>query len=127
MIANIGGIFLYSEHPNELVEWYRKNLEVKYKYTEEYDAYYASFPYLDKHLKKETYTIFSIMPLGNRPVPKERPFTINLRVHDIERVVNHLVKHGANVKGIEVYDEGKFAWTYDLDGNHIELWEDTNI
>lgn len=67
------------------------------------------------------------MPLKNKPMPKERPFTINLRVYDIEKVVDHLIKHGAKVKGIEIYDEGKFAWVEDLDGNHIELWEDINI
>ncbi len=127
MIANIGGVFLYSERPKELAEWYKKKLGIKYKYTEEYDAYYASFPYIDPHYKKETYSILSIMPLKNISVPRERPFTINLRVHDIEKVVEHLIKHGEKVKGIEIYDEGKFAWLEDLDSNHIELWEDTNI
>lgn len=127
MIANIGGIFLYSECPKELAEWYKKFLGIKYKYTKEYDAYYASFPYKDPRHKKETYSIFSIMPLKNKTAPKERAFTINLRVYDIEKVVDHLIKHDAIVKGIEIYDEGKFAWTEDLDGNHIELWEDTNL
>jgi predicted enzyme related to lactoylglutathione lyase len=67
------------------------------------------------------------MPLKNKSSHQERPFTINLRVYDVEKIVDHLEKCGAKVKGIEVYDEGKFAWTEDLDGNHIELWEDTNI
>lgn len=127
MIANIGGIFLYSEHPKELSEWYKKYLGIKFKYTKEYDAHYASFPYKDLHYKKETYSIFSIMPLKDRPFCKERPFTINLRVYDIEKVVDYLRKLDVNVKGIEIYDEGKFAWMEDLDGNHIELWEDTNL
>ena len=127
MIANIGGIFLYSEHPKDLADWYKKNLGAKFKYTEEYDAYYISFPYTDKHLRKDTYSILSIMPLKNKPVPRERAFTINLRVYDLEKVSDHLSKHGVKIKGIEVYDEGKFAWVDDLDGNHLELWEDTNI
>jgi D-3-phosphoglycerate dehydrogenase / 2-oxoglutarate reductase len=127
MIASIGGIFLYSENPKGLADWYKKFLGIKYKYTKEYDAYYISFPYIDKHLKKETYSSLSIMPLKNKPSHQERPFTINFRVYDVEKIVDHLEKCGAEVKGIEVYDEGKFAWTEDLDGNHIELWEDTNI
>ncbi|MBU1298838.1 MAG: hypothetical protein KKF20_05795 [Bacteroidetes bacterium] len=67
------------------------------------------------------------MPLKNKSIPKERAFTINLRVYDLEKVFDHLRKHGAKVKGIEIYDEGKFALVEDLDGNHIELWEDINI
>jgi glyoxylase I family protein len=127
MIASIGGIFIYSEHPNDLADWYKKYLGVKFKYTKEYDAYYISFPYIDKHLKKETYSTLSIMPLKNKTSNLERPFTINLRVYDVEKIVDHLEKYDVKVKGIEVYDEGKFAWIDDLDGNHIELWEDTNI
>jgi hypothetical protein len=127
MIASIGGIFLYSEHPKDLADWYKTYLGVKFKYTKEYDAYYISFPYIDKHLKKETYSTLSIMPLKNKTSNLERPFTINLRVYDVEKIVDHLEKYDVKVKGIEVYDEGKFAWMDDLDGNHIELWEDTNI
>ncbi len=125
MIANIGGIFIYSENPKDLADWYKEFLGIDYEYTKEYEAYYASLYYTDANENKKRYTAFSIMNSKKRPIMEERLFTLNLRVYDMEKVVAHLREKGLEVKGIEIHDEGKFAWARDPENNHIELWQDT--
>ncbi len=124
-IAAIGGIFIYSEKPKELADWYKKHLGIEYEYTQEYNAFYSSFPYKDLDGKKKYYTAWSILSSKLRPKLDFRAFTVNYRVHDIEDTVGMLKLQGVKVRGIDTYPEGKFAWLDDPDGNHIELWEDT--
>lgn len=79
-------------------------------------------------------SIFSIMP-ASMPLPEapaesisEEPYgrrriTLNLRVDDIDAVVQGLRARGTEVAGPKDYGYGIFAWTHDPDGNVIELWE----
>jgi len=41
MIANIGGVFIYSKKPKELADWYKDHFDICYEYTKEYEAYYT--------------------------------------------------------------------------------------
>jgi len=127
VIAAIGGVFIYSEKPGELAEWYRKYLGIEYEYTKEYDAYYASFPYKEYASGKKAYSAWSILRAKTRPRVEHKLFCVNYRVIDLDSVVKHLRSFGIEVKGTESYPEGKFAWCRDPEGNYIELWEDTNI
>jgi D-3-phosphoglycerate dehydrogenase len=126
-IAAIGGIFIYSEKPRELADWYKKHLGIEYEYTQEYNAFYSSFPYKDLDGKKKYYTAWSILSSKLRPKLDFRAFTVNYRVYDIEDTVAYLKLHGVSVRGVDTYPEGKFAWLDDPEGNHIELWEDTTV
>jgi catechol-2,3-dioxygenase len=124
MVKALGGIFLYSENPKVLAEWYEDKLGLKYEYTEQYKAYYISFPYLEMDRDTQRYTIFSILHNKHKPVVDGKFFTINLRVGNMESTVEHLKALNIDVRGPETHDEGKFAWINDPEGNYIELWED---
>jgi len=126
MVTAIGGVFLYSDNPKVLAEWYEKNLGLQYEYTEQYKAYYVSFPYREIDDKSDRYTIFSILYNKNRPFVDGKVFTVNLRVTDLDSTVAKLQGGKVEVRGPEVHDEGKFAWINDPEGNYIELWEDVS-
>jgi predicted enzyme related to lactoylglutathione lyase len=126
MVEALGGIFIYSENPKVLAEWYEENFGLKYEYTEQYKAYYVSFPYREKELDKARYMIFSILHNKNRPMIDAKFFTINLRVSGLDEIISKLQSKKIDVRGPEVHDEGKFAWVNDPEGNFIELWEDVN-
>ena len=49
---------------------------------------------------------------------------INYRVDDMAGLIAKLQTSGVKIlKGPESYENGKFAWIMDPDGNKIELWE----
>jgi predicted enzyme related to lactoylglutathione lyase len=48
---------------------------------------------------------------------------VNLRVRDIDAVLEHLAARGVRPIKREEYDYGRFAWIRDLDGNRIELYQ----
>jgi catechol-2,3-dioxygenase len=125
MVANIGGVFLYSENPKQLAEWYKNALDVRFESAPGDKVFYISYPYREADTEKTTYTVFSIMHREKRPRPEHRLFTLNLRVHNLEKLAEHLKNHNIVFKGIETHPEGKFGWIEDAEGNYIELWEDT--
>ncbi len=126
MVTALGGIFLYSENPKVLAAWYTDNFGLHYEYSEDYSAYYISFPYRELESEKRRYTVFSILHNHSRPFVDGKFFTINLRVVKIESLIAKLRENRVEVRGPETHDEGKFAWLVDLEGNYIELWEDAN-
>lgn len=125
-IAHLGGIFIHSENPEQLAEWYQENFGLCYEYTKEYDARYLSFYYLEEKTNRKAYLVFSYIKSEN-PLPKNRSFTINFRVHDMDETIGHLKEKGIKVKGPQDFPEGKFAWLNDPEGTPIELWEDTTL
>lgn len=81
-----------------------------------------------------TGSVFSIMPAAT-PLPQtpagrisEEPYglrsvTLNLRVRDLDAVVEDLRGRGVDVAGPRDYGYARFAWVHDPDGNVVELWE----
>ncbi len=125
MVANLGGVFIYSKDPKTLAEWYKEHLGIQYDYSKEHDTYYISFYYKEKDTGNKAYTAWGIMKrkAGN---PLQGIVAVNYRVFDLQKVIDHLRSKGIEVDGPKNFPEGKFAWCNDLDGNKIELWEDTN-
>ncbi len=124
-VAQIGGTFIYAKDPAKLAAWYKKYLGIDYKHSSEYNAYYASFFYKDMTSGKKAYTTWSILENKDRPEIHGNVFCINYRVNNLDKLINHLKQHQIEVKGPEIYPEGKFAWITDPEMNPIELWEDT--
>lgn len=124
MVTALGGIFIYSENPKRLAEWYERSLKLSYGYTEKSKAYYITFPYRELKSEQERYTIFSILYNKNRPFIADKSFTLNLRVVNIEEIMNTLKSLQVPVSELNSHEEGKFAWLNDPEGNYIELWED---
>jgi predicted enzyme related to lactoylglutathione lyase len=58
--------------------------------------------------------------------PSSREFMFNLVVDDLEEALEQVKEGRAQVVGeIEEYDNGRFGWFIDPDGNKVELWEPT--
>ena len=123
-VTGIGGIFFKCKDPNVLKEWYSRHLGLN---TDKYGAVFEYFQGADSTKKgflqwspfKESTKYFE---------PSAKPFMINYRVHDLERLVVELKKEGFNVTDtIEKYEYGKFVHIMDPEGNKLELWEPNDV
>ena len=55
--------------------------------------------------------------------PSEQPFMINLRVDDLDAMLEALAAKGVEAIGRQDEEYGRFAWILDPDGIKIELWQ----
>jgi predicted enzyme related to lactoylglutathione lyase len=119
-VTGIGGIFFFSDDPEETKNWYSKNLGLN---TTQYGA---SFEFRNANRPNEiNYLQWSPFKTGNKYFePSKKEFMINYRVQNIEGLVKKLKQNGVTVlDSIESYDYGKFVHIMDNEGNKIELWE----
>ena len=119
-VTGIGGIFFRSENPNEIKEWYKKNLGMAMT------DHGSIFEFRNANRPDETnYLNWSAFPEKTDYLdPSKKEFMINYRVQNIEGLVAQLKENGVTVLDeIETYDYGKFVHIMDLEGNKIELWE----
>lgn len=120
-VTGIGGIFFYSEHPDQTKEWYTKNLGLEIN-----DWGSASFE--SRNIKNpDEVNSLQWMPFNKEEAhfsPSKKEFMINYQVQNIEGLVAKLKANGVTILDtIESYDYGKFVHIMDADGNKIELWE----
>ncbi|MCF8356015.1 MAG: hypothetical protein K9H48_16310 [Melioribacteraceae bacterium] len=121
-VTGIGGIFFYSDNPEETKEWYTKNLGIEIN-----DWGSSSFESRNINRPDE------INSLQWKPFKKEdeyfspskKNFMINYQVQNIEGLVKKLKENGVTILDtITTYDGiGKFVHIMDTEGNKIELWE----
>ncbi len=119
-VTGIGGIFFKSTNPEQLKNWYGKNLglaitdvgspfEFRNAHRPDEINYLTWIPFVD------TTDYFS---------PSDKAFMINYRVQNIEDLIIRLRENNVQVvSDIAEYPYGKFAHILDLEGNKIELWE----
>ena len=117
-VTGIGGVFFKAKDPEHLKTWYRNHLGL------DTNDYGCTFWWKDDKGNdcitqwstfKEDTTYFQ---------PSEKPFMMNFRVENLEKLLEELKKEGVEIVGnTEVYDYGKFGWVLDPEGNKIELWE----
>ena len=122
-VVGLGGIFFKSKEGDKTLEWYRDTLGVKT------DPYSALFTFReDDAPEKRGYNLIAPFKADTDYLkPTEKDFMINLRVRDLDGLVEKL-----KAKGVEFVDdvvktpEGNFAWIIEP-VNHIkiELWEQT--
>lgn len=116
-VTGIGGVFFKCKDPQQMREWYQKNLGI------DAGQYGATFEWLqaDDSTKKGQ-TQWNPFPETSKYFDKE--FMINYRVENLEALVEELKKEGVTiVDNIESYDYGKFVHILDAEGNKIQLWE----
>jgi predicted enzyme related to lactoylglutathione lyase len=119
-VTGIGGIFFKASNQLKLMDWYQKHLGINFS-----DAA-KSFNWCEVYDKsKMGTTVFSIFKDTTRYFdPSKKDFMINLRVNNLDSLLNDLEKKGIKrVTDIEKYDYGNFGWIMDPEGNKIELWE----
>jgi len=119
-VTGIGGIFFFSDNPQQTREWYRQHLGL------ETNEYGSSFEFRNANNPDEiNYLQWSPFKNGSEYfAPSKKDFMINYRVQNIQGLVNKLKESGVTILDeIETYDYGKFVHIMDADGNKIELWE----
>jgi len=119
-VTGIGGIFFFSDNPEETKAWYAENLGL------EVNQWGSSFEFRNAHRPDEiNYLQWSPFQKGSEYfAPSEKEFMVNYRVQNIEGLVKKLKANGVTIlDSIATYDYGKFVHIMDAEGNKIELWE----
>ena len=120
-VTGIGGIFFYSDNPQQTKEWYTKNLGIEIN-----DWGSSSFESRNINKPDEINSLqWCAFNKGEEYFsPSKKEFMINYRVQNIEELVNKLKENGVTiVDSMVTYDFGKFIHIMDAEGNKIELWE----
>jgi predicted enzyme related to lactoylglutathione lyase len=119
-VTGIGGIFFFSENPDDTKEWYARNLGL------ETNEWGSSFEFRNINRPEEINMLqWSPFKKGSDYfAPSKKEFMINYTVQNIEGLVNKLKENEVTIlDNIETYDYGKFVHIMDTEGNKIELWE----
>lgn len=116
-IRGIGGVFFKARDPEALAAWYRDTLGLPVEGAERYATLESQGP--------GEQTVWSAFPLDTEYfAPGSSPLMVNYRVHDLDAMLAQLRAAGATVEErIEEYENGRFGWAMDPEGNRFELWE----
>jgi len=120
-VTGIGGVFFYSDNPQETKAWYTKNLGIEIN-----DWGSASFESRKIDDPDEVQSLqWKPFKKGDEYfAPSKKEFMINYQVRNLEELVSKLKDNGVTVlDSITTYDYGKFIHIMDNEGNKLELWE----
>ncbi|QQL49067.1 VOC family protein [Mucilaginibacter ginkgonis] len=120
-VTGIGGIFFKCDDPQQMNDWYAKNLGLPVQ------KWGTMFRWRDaENPDKEGTTVWSTFKRDAQSFePSAKEFMINYRVDDLEALVKELKAAGVTFVDEMLSDEyGKFVHIMDPEGNKIELWED---
>lgn len=119
-VTGIGGIFFFSDHPEQTRDWYAKNLGFD---VNEWGATFSSRN--NERPEEVNHLQWSPFQTGSDYFqPSKKEFMINYRVENIEAMIEQLKGNGVTIlDDIATYEYGKFVHILDADGNKIELWE----
>jgi glyoxylase I family protein len=108
-VAGIGGVFFRARDPDALRSWYAEHLGVTFEPLWEQQAgptVWAPFEADTDYFGRA-----------------EQAWMINFRVSDLDAIVGQLREAGIEVEPGPDEEVGRFARTWDPEGNPIELWE----
>lgn len=119
-VTGIGGVFFFSDNPQETKTWYSKNLGFD---TDEWGSTFKT-----RNLEQPTeinYLQWSPFQSGSEYFsPSKKEFMINYRVQNLEGLLIKLRENGVTILDeVQTFDYGKFVHIMDPEGNKIELWE----
>lgn len=119
-VTGVGGVFFKADDADELREWYRDRLGLD---VQEWGG--TQFFFDRRDAPGIGYTIWSPFPADTEYFqPSEKPFMINLRVDDLDGMLEQLRSAGARVLDRrEDTENGSFGYVMDPEGNLLELWE----
>lgn len=119
-VNGIGGIFFFSENPEETKAWYAENLGLAV------DEWGSTFEFRNANRPEEiNYFQWSPFKKGSEYFsPSKKEFMINYRVQNLEGLLQKLKNNGVVILDeVVTYEYGKFVHIMDREGNKIELWE----
>jgi catechol 2,3-dioxygenase-like lactoylglutathione lyase family enzyme len=113
-VTGLGGVFYKVEDTERTKRWYQEILGVGGEWG-------AMFPWNDH---ADAYSLLSPFKASSDYFdPSSAGFMINLRVDDLDAMIEELKAKGIEVLGTQSEEYGKFAWILDCDGIKVELWE----
>jgi predicted enzyme related to lactoylglutathione lyase len=123
-VTGIGGIFFFSDNPQETKDWYAKNLGLEI-------SEWGSVSFESRNINRpDEINSLQWCPFKKGDEyfsPSKKEFMINYRVQNLEELINKLKENGVTIiDDIASYDYGKFIHIMDAEGNKIELWEPTD-
>lgn len=121
-VTGIGGVFFKAHHRKHLLAWYARHLGLPVENEWGgcvFDRRVAGRP------RRTNYTVWSAFDADTDYFgPSRKPFMINFRVPNLDRLLGELAKEGVWIDPKREDSEfGRFAWIMDCEGNRIELWE----
>ena len=122
-VTGIGGIFFKCKDAKTMNAWYQQHLGFKKLSDEEQSM---MFEWRDADDPSQTgYTVWGPFKESTTYFePSQKDYMINLRVENLEALLEELKQAGVPIIGeMESYEYGKFGWIMDPEGNKIELWE----
>jgi predicted enzyme related to lactoylglutathione lyase len=120
-ITGIGGVFFKSRKDSAaLAVWYQKHLGMP---LENFGGAILRWP--NDKAEDNGLTVWQIAGKESQWFsPSDSAFMINYRVDNLDEMIAQLRAGGVEViRGPESYENGKFAWIMDPEGNKVELWE----
>ena len=115
-VTGFGGFFFRAENPKALASWYFEKLGIKR----------TPNTYEEPPWQQEAGpTVFGPFVADTAYFgDSEKPFMLNFRTKNLDRLVEHLRSLDVKVTVDEaVYPNGRFARLVDPEGNPIQLWE----
>lgn len=119
-VTGVGGVFFKSDDPAATRAWYRDHLGMAGQ------GPAVNFLWLERDQPDVTgFTVWSLFARDSDYFGAAgQDFMINYRVRDLDALLAQLEVDGIRqVKPLEEYPYGRFAWINDGDGRRIELWE----
>ena len=123
-VQGIGGIFFRARDPEALNAWYREHLNVGGGCAADDEGV---VPNQWVWQAKGGPTVFAPFKADTDYFAADKQFMINLRVTDLDSLLEQLNASGIAVITKEEWDSpetGRFARIHDPEGNAIELWEE---
>ncbi|MEA3029157.1 MAG: hypothetical protein QOJ53_1802 [Sphingomonadales bacterium] len=119
-VVGMGGFFFRAKDPDSLKAWYREQLGVgggigtdENGVSNQYCWYHEGGP-----------MVFEPFKAATDYFPADRSAMVNLRVRDLDGLLERLRAAGVEVTGEQRNTgAGDFARIHDPEGNPIELWE----
>ena len=118
-VTGIGGVFLKSNDPEKLGQWYKTHLGID---VQSWGG--AAFRWVDAAGTPVNGTTAWSVGDGSNFAPSNAAFMINYRVADLHRLLQQLRAEGCEVLDqVDDSEFGIFGWVMDPVGNKVELWQ----
>ena len=114
-VTGLGGVFYVVKDPAATRAWYRDTLGL--------EGEYGPLLRWSEEPGEQPYSLISHFTDDEYIKPGRGGFMINLRVDDLDGMVEQLRAKGVDILGTSDEGYGKFAWLLDPDGVKIELWQ----
>lgn len=121
-VLGIGGLFFRARDPEALGDWYREHLNVGPGCVAPAGGDADDMCWMAEGGP----IVFAPFPAESDYFARDRQFMLNLRVTDLQKMIEQLRDSGVEVETRDEWNDpnvGRFARIHDPEGNPIELWE----